>query len=164
MKKQGAQLRKYLFYGLTLMLVAIVVFLAIQGRRMEEERMNADTEIVQKFDSTPIRALFPPDIEILEASMTLEPGDETEQYYIAHHRIEIRNTGNVSYSEIQLKLDYLGAGGEVLASIPYNFKKLIHPGKTFLLADVITENIPVEVTDSIPFVVFADMEPEETKP
>ena len=161
MKRQGSQLRKYLFYGLTLILAAVFVFLTIQGRRMEKERMLKGNEIVQKFDPTPIRVLAPQDIDITAFAMILQSGSKAEQHLIARHNIEIRNTGNVSYCEIQLKLDYMDAAGSVIASFPHNIKRLILPGERLPLSDVIMENIPAEAIDCRPSVIYADIEPAD---
>lgn len=161
MKKQGSQLRKYLFYGLTLVLASAVIFLAIQGRRMEKEKMQQSNENVQNYTSTPIRVLAPPDLEILVESMNLEPGNEEEQLSVARHRIEIYNEGNVSYCEIQLKFDYVDADGEVLASMYHNITGSLLPDSIFILSDFIMNDIPVETADCYPSLIYADFEPVE---
>jgi len=161
MKRQGSQLRKYLFYGLTLILATVFVFLTIQGRRMEKERMQKGTENVQKFDPTPIRVLAPEDIEITAASMILKPGSEAEKLLVARHNIEIRNTGHVSYCAIQLKLDYVDAAGKVIASLPHTIKRSILPGERLPLSELIMENIPAEAIDCRPSIIYADIEPAE---
>jgi len=164
MKKQGSQLRKYLFYGLTLILASALVFLAVQGRRIEKEKMEQSNDNVQNFTSTPIRVLAPQDLEIRAESMNLEPGDEEGQLPVARHRIEIYNSGNVSYCEIQLKLDYVDAGGRVLEIMSHNIKESLLPDSTFLLSDLLMNNIPVETADCRPSIVYADFEPTEIDP
>jgi hypothetical protein len=160
MQIQASRLRKYLFYGITLILASAFILLTIQGRRIEEKRKRQGTEIVQNFKPIPIRVLAPQDLEITTASMALEPGDETRQSHAARHRIEIRNTGTVSYGEIQLSLDYMDAGGGVLESIPYNINKPISPGNAFLLSDLLMENIPAETADCRLSITYADIEQE----
>jgi hypothetical protein len=73
MKPSGSQLRRYLFYGLTLVLAAVFVVLAIQGRRMEKKQQTGKpSEIVQNYAPTPIRVLVPRDLVISNRSMVLE--------------------------------------------------------------------------------------------
>ena len=159
MKIQGSSLRKYLFYGLTLLLASAVIFLAIQSSRMEKEKTQQSIHNVQDFTSTPIRVLAPRDLEIRTESMLLKPGDEEGLLPVALHRIEIYNSGNVSYCEIQLKLDYVDAGGSVLASMFHNIKESLLPESTFLISDLLMNNIPVETADCYPSIVYADLEP-----
>ena len=152
MKREGLPLRKYLFYGLTIILASVFLFLAVQGRRMEKEQMQQGSEVVQNYAPTPTRVLVPVDLEILTASMTREQGT-------VRHRIEIKNSGRVSYSEIQLNLDYLDAGESVCVSIMHNIKERISPGDTLLWTDIPADNIPDEATDYRATIIYADIEP-----
>ena len=161
MKRKRSQLRKYLFIGLTLVLVSIFVFLARQGRRMEKEQMRRSNENVQNFKSTPIRVLAPQDLKILKASMVLEPGNEPGELPVARHSIEIYNAGPVSYCEIQLRLNYLGADGEVIASMPCCIKDSIPPGHTLTLSDLFMQNIPEGTVGCRPSIDSGDFEPVE---
>ena len=161
MKRQGLPLRKYLFYGLTIVLASVFIFLAIQGRRLEKERKKQGSEIVQQYTPTPIRVLDPSDLEILAASMIREPGnDNTGQQGVVRHRIEIQNSGHVSYSEIQLELDYLDAGARVLVvSMQRTIKERIPPGNTVLAIDIPADKIPADSSDCRPKIIYADIEP-----
>ncbi|MBN2320204.1 MAG: hypothetical protein JXR49_14060 [Acidobacteria bacterium] len=163
MKRQALPpLRKYLFYGLTIVLISAFIFLAVQGRRMEKERLQQGSEIVQQYAPTPTRVLAPYDLEILKASMILPQGSEkTGRQGTVRHRIEIRNSGTVSYCEIQLNLSYLDAGGTVILTIPHNIKERIRPGGTLLSPDISIDNIPAEAIDCRPKIVYADIEPGE---
>lgn len=158
MKRQGLPLRKYLFYGLTIILVFAFIFLAVQGRRMEKEQMEQGSEIVQNYTPTPTRVLAPHDLEILTVSMVREQGnDETGPQGVVNHRIEIQNSGNVSYGEIQLDLIYYDAGGKEISTIPHNIKEQIRPGGTLLSVDIILHNIPAEAIDCRATIVYADI-------
>jgi len=154
MKREGLPLRKYLFYGLTIILASVFIFLAVMGRRMEKEKMKQGSEVVQNYTPTPTRALAPVDLEILKTSLVREQ----EAVRLG---IEIKNSGPVSYTEIQLILDYLDAGGSVLLSIPHKIRERIVPGETLLLTDIPADNIPVEATSCRAKIAYADIEPGE---
>jgi hypothetical protein len=152
MKRQGLPLRKYLFYGLTLVLISVFVFLAVQGRKMEKEKLQQGAEIVQNYTPTPIRVLAPGDLEILSASMPLKQG-------VGRREIEIRNSGNVSYGEIQLILACFNAAGKMILEKPENIKRNIPPGNTVLVLDISMNGMPAGATDCRPRIVYADIAP-----
>ena len=162
MKKQGLPLRKYLFYGLTLVLASAFIFLAVQGRRMEKEQGDQSSEIVKNYTPTPTRVLAPHDLEILTADMTREQGNEkTGKQEAVRHRIEILNSGKITYCEIQLRLTCLDATGKVILTKPQSIKEKIGPGETLLLSDLVMNDIPAEATDCRPEIVYADIDPGE---
>jgi hypothetical protein len=163
MKRQRSHLRKYLFYGLTLVLVSALIFLVIQGRRMEKEQTRQGNDKIQKFKSTPIRVLSPPDLKILNASMTLEPADVSGELPVARHNFEIYNAGTVAYCKIQLRLSYVDANGEVIASIPYSIEDSIPPGDTLVSNDVLIQKIPDAAVECLPSIVYGDFEPAENE-
>jgi hypothetical protein len=163
MKRQRSPLRKYLFYGLTLVLLSALIYLVIQGRRLEKEEMRQGNVKVQKYKSTPIRVLFPQDLKILNASMTLEPANAPGELPVARHNFEIYNAGTVSYCEIQLRLDYLNAHGEVIASMPYDIKDAIPPGGTLVSNDVLIQKIPDVAVECRPSIVYGDFEPVKSE-
>ncbi len=162
MKRQGLSLRKYLFYGLTLVLASVFIFLAIRGRRVEKERMRQGSEIVQNYTPSPTRILSPVDLEILTASMVREQGNTTAALPgTILHRIEIQNKGRVPYGEIQIRLNYIDSGGTVVLSRFHNIIERIGPGNTLRLTGIREDNIPDEVNDCLLKIVYADIEPGE---
>ena len=162
MKKQGLPLRKYLFYGLTIVLASAFIFLAVQGRRMEKEQKEQGSEIVKNYTPTPTRVLAPHDLEILSSDMILpRDNDKNGKQEAVRHRIEILNSGNVSYCEIQLRLTYLDANGKVILAVPHDIKVRIRPDETLLLPDFVVNDIPVEATDCRPEILYADIDPGE---
>lgn len=160
MKSQGFPLRKYLFYGLTIILASVFIFLAVQGRRIETEQMQQVSEVVRNYAPTPTRVLGPHDLKILTPSMLLPRGSEnTGRQGDVRHKIEIQNSGNVTYSEIRLNLRCFDASGKVILTIPHNIKERIPPGETLLSPDISMHNIPAEATDCRPKIVYADIDP-----
>ena len=160
MKKYGSSLRSYMFYGLTLMLASVFILLAIQNHRKEKEPPATGMETVQSFQPTPIRALAPQDLEIIPASMALNQNNPTVQVPGTQRKLEILNSGPLTYGEIQLKLEYLDAGGTALASTTHLFVQKLPPGKTFLAVNISKDTIPSGAVNCRYSVVYADMETE----
>jgi hypothetical protein len=159
MKRQGSQLRKNLFYGLTLVLVSVFIYLAVQGNRMEKERLKQKADIVETVEPTPIRALNPQDLEILHTPMAagdaLVPGGPAAQY-----RIRVHNSGKITYSGMNIQLNFLDANGSELGSFSMDMKQKIPPGNTQLPVDIPADALPTGAMDFVPSIVYADMDPE----
>lgn len=158
MKKQGSQLRKSLFYGLTLVLISVFVYLAVQGNRLEKERMAKGADVVETFEPTPIRALAPMDLEITAASMSPDARTAEPDTSVIRHKIDIRNSGDVVYSELQLKLDYLDPAGVKIGSLLQQVTKEIPPGNKRLSIDIPGAEIPADTAGIRATVVYADIE------
>ena len=158
MKRQGSQLRKSLFYGLTLVLVSVFVYLAVQGNRLEKERTAKGADVVETFKPTPIRALAPMDLEITAVSMSPDAKTIAPDTSVIPHQIDIRNSGDVVYSELQLKLDYLNTTGIKIGSLFQQVTKEIPPGNTRLSIDIPRAEIPADTAGIRPTVVYADIE------
>lgn len=147
-------MRKGLFAGLTLLLIVVFIFLAIQGNRLEKERQRRDADVVETFRPTPVRSLEPRDLEITGAFMERNNSGGTG------HRIEVRNRGEATYSEIRLKLDYVDAGGKTLEPVIRDVVERIAPGVTELTFEIPQDEIPAGAVDCIPSIVYGDIEPE----
>ncbi|MEJ2108793.1 MAG: hypothetical protein P8Z37_02555 [Acidobacteriota bacterium] len=158
MKRQGSQLRKSLFYGLTLVLVSVFIYLAVQGNRLEKERTAKGTDVVETFEPTPVRALAPMDLEITAASISPDAKTMKPDTSVVRHKIDIRNSGDVVYSELQLELDYLDAAGVQIGSLLQQVKKEVPPGNTRLSIDIPRDKIPADTLGIHPKVVYADIE------
>jgi hypothetical protein len=156
-------IRKYLFWGLTLVLVVALVNLIIRGRRLEKQQVDRLVEVVQDSEPTATRVLRPQDFEILQSKMLLEqePGSK-KQSRTARHEIEIRNKGKVSYSGIQLSFDYLDRSGRALGTKTRAVVQTILPGATLKIAEIKVDGIPISTVDSRVAIVYADIG-QETK-
>ncbi len=153
-------IRKSMFLGLTLVLVVALVFLVIKGRQAEKEQAGKPVEIVRKSESTPTRALRPPDLEIVESNMRLQDGGPGgNQARTAYHQVSIRNNGQSSYGEIQLKFSYLDRGGKVIDARTYSITQGIQPGATLGVADIAIGNLPAAAAGSRAAIVYADLAP-----
>lgn len=159
MKQQGFTLRKGLFSGLTILLITVFIYLAVQSNRLEKERLKRDTNAVETFKPTPVRSLRPRDLEI--TGVFLEPRGSSGAAEAAgtRNRIEVRNSGEATYSVIRFHLDYMDAGGKKLETVVRDMAEKIPPGVTELSFEIPPDEIPAGAVGFIPSIVFADIEP-----
>jgi len=156
--------RKTLFWGLTLMLVAVLVSLVIRSRREEKKQAPAVVEVVQESKPTATRVLSPLELVIVEAKMELagvdgKPPTKDQSTATAHHQVVVRNDGPAGYSNVQLKLTYLGRGEKILESKTYVVAKPIPPGQTVSLGDISIEGVPAAATHCTARILYADLAP-----
>ena len=151
-------MRKWLFLGLTLVLVAVLVSLIVQGHRLEKEKANQPVEIIQESTPTATRVLAPNDIQFLQSGMKLEEkADNSSEFSIARHEVEFRNSGTVSYEKIQLSFNYMDRDGKVLANKTYSVAETIRPQSTLKLLDIAIDDVPKPTADFRAAVIFADI-------
>jgi hypothetical protein len=152
-------IRKSVFWGLTLLLVVVLINLVSRGRRVEKQQAGKSAEVLFDSDSTPTRVLKPKDLEIANSKMRLEKnaGGDT-QSLCAWHEIEIRNKEKTSYGKIQLSFDYLDRRGKVLATKSYSAAVKIMPGDVLRLADIKIEDLPVQIENCRISIVYAEIE------
>jgi len=156
--------RKTLFWGLTLMLVAVIVSLVIRSRREEKKQPPALVEVVQQSKPTATRVLSPQDLVIVEAKMDLAGADgkplaKDQSIAAAHHQVVVHNDGPVGYSNVQLKFTYLGRGDKVLEFKTCVVAKPIAPGQTVSLGDISIDGVPAAATHCTTRILYADLEP-----
>ncbi len=151
-------IRKWVFWGLTLVLVAALAGLIIQGHQLEKQKANQPVEIVQESTPTATRAFAPKDIQLLDSNMRIEEKiDMSSLSYIARHEIELNNSGAVGYEKIQLRFHYVDRLGKVLANKTHSISQEILPGSTIKLADIMIDDIPSPTADFRVAVVYADI-------
>src|SRR5512139_3023396 len=107
--------RRSLFLGLTGMLVVVLVYLVVQGRKQEKQQQKnpRPVELVQESKPTPIRVMAPPDLQIMEAKMELSgtaAGLPNESGLSGKHQIVVRNNGQSVYQSVRFRLTYLSRG------------------------------------------------------
>jgi hypothetical protein len=157
-------IRKSIFWGLTLVLIAALIALIVRGYKMEKEQASQPSEKVEEAKSTATRVLAPQDLEILNSKMTVEKNvDPKEPSSISHHEIEIRNSGKVSYKDVQLKFAYLNRKGKELAAKIHSTTQIITPGATLKLNDITIDGLPISIVDSKAAIISADIAPMSGK-
>jgi hypothetical protein len=149
--------RRSLFFGLTLLLVAAIAFLAMRGRRQEKEQ---DTEIVEKVEKaqlSPTRVFFPQDILIaLLKTDWQKKENQTGPSYTAIHAIEVCNRGNLPLKEIQLRFVYRW-GSTKQETRAHSVVKSIPAGATVTILDVSVDGLPQIAANARASVVYADI-------
>ena len=150
-------IRKSLFWGLTLVLAVALMSLIIRGRRLEKEQAQQMVEVVRESKATPTRVFAPQDLQIIQAGMRLEKDSGNKgNVRAARHEIAIRNNGNVPYSDIQLKFDYVSRSGKELATTKHLVSQKILPGTT-LNTEALVADIPASTVDSRVVIISADL-------
>jgi hypothetical protein len=151
-------IRKSLFWGLTIILMAVIVNLMIQGRRLEKKRADQVVEAIQESKPSATRVLGPRDLEIMRSKMIVEnESDIKRQSYTAQHEIEIQNNGNVPYGEICLRFTYLDGKGNILATKTRSINRTLMPGADLTISDIMIDDIPATTTNSRATIVYADI-------
>jgi len=152
------KIRKWLFAGFTLILVAILASLIIQGHQLEKQKVGQPVEIIQESTPTATRAFAPKDIQLLQSNMQFdEMADKSSQFNIAQHEIELRNSGTVAYEKIQLSFDYVDQRGKVLANRIHSITQTILPDSSLKLVDIVIDDVPIPTADFRVAVVYADI-------
>jgi hypothetical protein len=151
-------IRKSLFWGLTLLLVVTLISLIIRGRRLEKEQAQQTVEVVRESKATPTRVFAPQDLQITQARMQLEKDSSNKEKIMAvRHEIEIRNSGNIPYSDIQLRFYYVSRTGKELATRTWSIPQKILPSATLSVTDILVTDVPASTADSKVVIVSADL-------
>jgi hypothetical protein len=155
-------IRKYLFFGLMIMLVTVVAWLFIQTRRQEKQLAAEAAEVVRSAKATPTRVLAPRDIQILESSMeetAQAQGGSAGSTTGVRHRITLRNTGKVTYGGILLTFTYTAPSGNEIYTKNYLVTgHRIQPGATESLDDILIPGIPREASGFTVRVAYAEID------
>lgn len=151
-------IRKSLFWGLTLVLVVALVSLIIRGRQMEKRQAARPVEVTRQAPSSPVRVLEPRDLEIVRTTMQLMPG------HIAHHEVEIRNRGSVSYGGTLLKIVYQDRAGKALSIKTTALDKaIIPPGSSFKAPRIEFREVPASTEKFQVSIQYAEMMPSDSR-
>jgi hypothetical protein len=155
--------RKYLFWGLLVMLLAVLVYMIMQSRQIEKQQAAAAIEMVKSAKSTPTRAYSPQDLEIVDATMNLSPAGPSAaegegRTFAATHDLTIRNNGKVPYENILLDITYKGGDDKTLYTKTYMVSgKVVMPGQSLALSGIRIEGVPGGVKQSLIRIVYAEI-------
>lgn len=162
-------IRRSLFLGLTGMLVVVLVYLVVQGRKEERvQQQNPRTvEIVRDSKPTLTRIIAPPDLQILESRMEIfhaGSGSPGEGGLAAKHQIVIRNDGKNTYRNLRLRLTYLGLSQKVLDARTKEVGEVLQPVQRRSLDEITIENAPAGAVKSTVRIISADLESPASAP
>lgn len=152
-------MRKYLFLGLTLVLIVVLVFLVVRGNQMGKKRGNKTVEIVQESKPTPTRVLTPRDLKIVQQTASFAPqsGGKTGSLS-ARHAVEIRNIGPTAYGRLALIFTYLNSKGKTVATHIHAIDQAIVPNETVSLPPIKVDDLPPGISDSRVACAHADLQ------
>jgi hypothetical protein len=139
--------RKSIFWGLTLMLGTLLIWLVVRARKQEAQiaAAPAPVEIVRSAKTSPTRVIAPRDLDAGEsqvefASMVSGAPKSGGRGALLH--VVIRNRGAVPYHNVILKLTWVGASGKAIDSQTHLVPDTIEPGQTLNEGDVALEGVP----------------------
>jgi hypothetical protein len=152
-------LRKYLFWGLTAVLIVALINLILRGYQLEKKEAQQQVETVEEAKPSSTRVLNPQDLKILQSRMEIlsEPGKSKESA-AARHEVEIGNTGTVDYTDIQIRFTYFSLRGERLSARTHSVAKSVPNGTTLKLSGISVGDIPASAARAEAAILFADIQ------
>ena len=152
--------RRQLFYGITLILLAIIIFLLLRGRSAEKERAAQNTKLEQiaSIPPSPVRAILPRDLEIVSAEVSWLRNPDEKNAVAAQHDITMRNTGGGSYVNLWLRLEYIDGENKPVDIRTHEISGALPPGGTLRAPDIIIDGLPDAAADFRVSILSADIE------
>jgi hypothetical protein len=151
--------RRQLFYGITLILVVVIIFLLMRGRSSDKEREARNVRLQEAAVETasPVRAILPRDLEIVEAtvSWTRNPGEKDAA--AARHDMTIRNTGEVSYISLWLRMEYIDEKGRPVEIRTHEVNETVPSGGTLRVPEITIDALPDTASDYRAAILSADL-------
>jgi hypothetical protein len=160
-----AMIRKSVFWGLTLVLVVVLVSLIVQSRRLEKQSTPTVTEVVKTAQSSPIRLVAPQDLKVVRSEVRfIKPSTENapiaDPQPAAELEVSIENRGPDPYINVQLRFTYLGGAKNVLESRNYLVDKPLPPGQTTSVGIIKVDDAPKNAVKCNVTIVSTDFEPQ----
>lgn len=156
--------RKWIFFGLMILLGTVLAWMIIESRRLESRAMQSPPEVVQKARPSPTRVIDPEDLEIV-ASRTqffnTQPNDGTES---ARQSIEISNRGQSAYHDTMVAISCSAGGGKVLASSNHLVPGTIEPGQTVTADAILIRDVPDLAVRCTARILYSDLGPAPAAP
>lgn len=153
--------RRQIFYGITLILLVVIIFLLMRGRSAEKERRASQNFKIEKIASgppSPVRAILPRDLEIVgaEVSWTRNPGEKDAS--VARHDISVRNTGEGSFAGLWLRMEYIDGKGRTVETRTHEIKETVPSGETLRVSGITIDGLPDAALDCRTAILSADIE------
>jgi hypothetical protein len=137
--------RKSIFLGLTVMLSAVLIVLAIKARREETRAASVPAESLKTAHSTATRVIAPNDLAVAESKggiLTVAGKESPVKKPGARYQVTIRNSGRVAYHDTMLKFTCLRNDGKTLDTRSHLLPETIQPGQSLGLSDITLERLP----------------------
>jgi hypothetical protein len=153
-------IRKYLFWGLTIVLIVALANLMIRSYRLDKKKAQQMVETVEEAKPSSTRVLNPQDLKIVQSKMELQPAPGKDKESVAaRHEVEIGNSGNVTYKDVQIRFVYLSAKGEQLGDKTQLIEKSVPAGTMLKLADISIGDVPASAVGLETTILCADIQP-----
>jgi hypothetical protein len=153
--------RRTLFWGLTLMLGAVLVVLVLKSRK-EERKAPKLVEIVKESVPTATRVILPQDLDIIENGMEILGRSHAAvgrgSVATVRQRVVIRNQGQVAYKNLRLEFAYLNAQGRLLGKRTESILIAIPPGQIVTAEDILIADAPLESAHSQAKILYAALD------
>lgn len=144
-------IRKSLFWGLTLVLIAALISLIVRGRKLEQQQATHAVERFEEATPSPTMVLSPPDLQIEDETMPAKSKDKIL------HRFSIHNTGSTPYSRIQLRFRYMDNHGKIISKATRLLDRAIMPGAVIDVTDMTKEGLPASAVSFSITILSADI-------
>ena len=154
-------MRRQILFGITFILLAVILFLLLRGRSAEKERAAQNIkkmEEIMSAPSGPVRAILPSNLEIVQAGVSWTRNPDEEDATAARHDLSIRNNGEVSYISLWLRLEYIDEEDRPLEIRTHEVQEKLPPGETLRLSDLVIDGLPDAASDFRANILSADME------
>ena len=153
--------RRQIFYGITLILIIVVVFLLMRGRSAEKEQQTAqNVKMTEVASATPsrVRAILPRDLEIVSAEVSWTRDSGEKDTVTASHNISIRNTGGAFFVSLWIRMEYIDEKGRPVEIRTHEVKESVLPGETLSISDIIIDGLPAAALDFHTTILSADLD------
>ena len=151
--------RRQLFYGITLILLVVIIFLLMRGRSAEKERVtqNIKVEQVATEQPSPVRVIPPRDLEIIETEVSWTRNPDEKNASSARHDITISNAGNGDYASLRLRMDYIDKAGGIVENRIHEINEALPSGGTLRISDIAIDGLPEAASDVRVAILSADL-------
>jgi len=161
---EGLMIRRSVFWGLTVVLVAVLVSLIVQSRRLETQSAPTVTEVVKTAQSSPIRVIAPQDLMVVGSDIRLvnpstESAPAADAGSAAELEVSVDNRGSEPYTGVLLRFTYLGSANNALRSQDYLVEKQLPPGQITSTGTIKMDDVPKNTVKCEVTIVSADFEP-----
>ena len=152
--------RRQLFYGITIILLAVILFLLLRGRSAEKERITQNVKLEQfaSEQSSHVRAILPRDLEIVDAGVSWTRNPDEKDASAARHDITIRNNGKGAYVGLWLRMNYFDQAGRLVENRTHEVNEVLPSGRTLRMDDITIDNLPDAASDFRVTILSADLE------
>ena len=147
--------RRSLFLGLTGMLVVVLGYLVVQGRKQEKKQQEnpLPVEVVKESKPTLTRVIAPSDLQVMEAKMEVA---HTDGGLSAKHQIIVRNNGRSGYRNIRLRMTYVSRSEQALGSRTIQAAEILLAGQSRSLGEMLAKDVPAGTAKAAVTILSAD--------